>query len=254
MQFCKKCNSIKEESEFYTLNTCKDCRNLQKKMYKQANILKEIERNVSWYKRNSHILKDKYIQNKDIIKNKNKKYYQGHKEEYRIKNTKQYLKSKQKREQDPILKEKYKLKKIYEYVKKTNSLSCEERTRLNLIHNRVELYRHHRMYYTDIKFRLKKQLRSRLGAAIKNNQKTGSAIKDLGCSIEELKLYLESKFLPGMAWYNWSRIGWHIDHIRPLNSFDLTDPEQFKVACHYTNLQPLWAKDNLRKGSKYDKE
>jgi hypothetical protein len=107
-------------------------------------------------------------------------------------------------------------------------------------------------YNNDILFKLRSILRARLNNALKANQKTGSAVKDLGCSTAELKIYLESKFLPGMTWDNWSRDGWHIDHIKPLSSFDLTDPEQLKIACHYTNLQPLWAKDNLSKGDKSD--
>jgi hypothetical protein len=69
----------------------------------------------------------------------------------------------------------------------------------------------------------------------------------LGCSIPDFRKYLESRFQPGMDWSNWDRKGWHIDHVRPLASFDLTDPEQLKKACHFTNLQPLWAVDNLRK-------
>ena len=80
----------------------------------------------------------------------------------------------------------------------------------------------------------------------------GSAVRDLGCTIEELKLYLAAKFQPGMSWENWSFAGWHIDHIRPLASFDLTDSAQFKLAVHYTNLQPLWAKDNFSKGDSYE--
>lgn len=99
-------------------------------------------------------------------------------------------------------------------------------------------------------YRLRETLRSRLNQAIIKETKSGSAVLDLGCTIHELKQYLESKFQPGMTWDNWSKTGWHIDHIRPLASFDLTDPEQFKQACHYTNLQPLWAKDNLSKGDK----
>ncbi|MEM4726181.1 MAG: hypothetical protein QXG63_04505 [Nitrososphaerales archaeon] len=63
-------------------------------------------------------------------------------------------------------------------------------------------------------------------------------------------MYLESKFLPGMTWDNHGRNGWHIDHVRPLSSFDLTDPEQLKQACHYTNLCPMWANDNIRKSNK----
>jgi len=104
----------------------------------------------------------------------------------------------------------------------------------------------------DILFKLKRRLRHRLYSAVKNNQKTGSAIKDLGCSIEELRNYLESKWQEGMTWENYGRDGWHIDHKIPLASFDLSDSEQFAKACHYTNLQPLWAKDNLTKGDKYE--
>lgn len=103
---------------------------------------------------------------------------------------------------------------------------------------------------TDIQYKLSIILRCRLNKALKRNKKTGSAVKDLGCTIDELKTHLESKFQSGMTWDNWSREGWHIDHIKPLASFDLTDKEQLLIACHYTNLQPLWAKDNIAKGNK----
>jgi len=100
-------------------------------------------------------------------------------------------------------------------------------------------------YQNDVNFRLKVILRSRLLQSINTNAKSGSAVTDLGCSIDELKKYLESKFQPGMTWEN---IGeWHIDHVKPLSQFDLTIREQFLEACHYTNLQPLWAADNLKK-------
>ncbi len=102
---------------------------------------------------------------------------------------------------------------------------------------------------TDPGFRICKNLRSRVGDAIRNGQKAGSAVRDLGCTVEELKKHLESRFRPGMTWENWSPTGWHIDHIKPLASFDLTDRAQFLQACCYTNLQPLWAEDNLKKGA-----
>jgi hypothetical protein len=97
-----------------------------------------------------------------------------------------------------------------------------------------------------MEYRLGMRLRNRLRSALKTGQKVGSAVRDLGCSTPELKLYLESKFQPGMTWDNYGQ--WHIDHIKPLAKFDLTDRKQLLQACHYTNLQPLWAGDNLRKG------
>jgi hypothetical protein len=90
--------------------------------------------------------------------------------------------------------------------------------------------------------------------SIRNNQKVGSAVRDLGCSIEELKFYLETQFQEGMSWDNYSLNGWHIDHIVPLTYFDLTDRDQLLKACHYTNLQPLWAEDNHRKYNHFKKK
>lgn len=103
---------------------------------------------------------------------------------------------------------------------------------------------------SDPVYRLAVNLRKRLGVAIRDGQKAGSAVRDLGCSIPELKSYLESLFQAGMTWDNWSLTGWHIDHVRPLSKFDLADPEQFLQAVHYTNLQPLWAEKNLKKGNR----
>jgi hypothetical protein len=100
----------------------------------------------------------------------------------------------------------------------------------------------------DLNFRLAGALRSRLWSAIRNNSRKGSAVRDLGCSIPELRVYLESKFTAGMTWENYGE--WHIDHIKPLISFNLIDYAQLAEACHYTNLQPLWAKDNMAKGCK----
>lgn len=99
----------------------------------------------------------------------------------------------------------------------------------------------------NLQARIANNLRVRLRRAIKNNQKVGSAVRDLGCTIPELKTYLESMFQPGMNWDNYG--DWHIDHIQPLSSFDLTDRKQLRIACNFRNLQPLWCVDNLSKGS-----
>ncbi len=100
---------------------------------------------------------------------------------------------------------------------------------------------------SDVQHKLRTSLRSRLNIALRGNQKSGSSVGDLGCSILELKNYLESKFTKGMSWDNHGTSGWHIDHILPLSSFDLENREQLLKACHYTNLQPLWWYENLRK-------
>lgn len=93
----------------------------------------------------------------------------------------------------------------------------------------------------------------RFAKAVKFRYKKGLAIENLGCSMDFFAQYFESLFKIDMTWHNFGQHGWHIDHIRPLASFDLTDPAQVKQACHYTNLQPLWARDNLSKGAKYVK-
>ena len=106
----------------------------------------------------------------------------------------------------------------------------------------------------DPSFRIRINLRSRVHGAIHRDFRKVSAIRDLGCSIDEFKSYIEAHWSPGMTWENWGNGNgcWSLDHIRPLASFDLTDREQFLAACHYTNYQPLWATDNIRKGAKWD--
>lgn len=79
-------------------------------------------------------------------------------------------------------------------------------------------------------------------------------VKYLGCSFVEAKNHIESLFQPGMSWANWGLRGWHIDHKRPISSFDYTDPNWVFKASHYTNLQPLWALENLTKSAKWDGE
>lgn len=105
-------------------------------------------------------------------------------------------------------------------------------------------------YRTNIECRLRSILRSRVYGILSGSRMGGSAVADLGCTIEELKVHLESLFLKDMNWGNWSKTGWHIDHVKPLAAFNLTNREEFLKACHYTNLQPLWAFDNLSKGAR----
>ena len=105
---------------------------------------------------------------------------------------------------------------------------------------------------TDIQFRITKMLRERLNKALRRNYKTGSSIKDLGCSIESFKKYIESLWTDGMNWDNYGKKSgqWSIDHKLPLSRVDLTDRKQFLKVCHYTNLQPMWHIRNMEKGNK----
>jgi Uri superfamily endonuclease len=105
-----------------------------------------------------------------------------------------------------------------------------------------------KLYLSNINNRIAHSIRTRLSKAVKGNL---SAIDNLGCSISELKTYLETKFQPGMNWNNYGE--WHIDHIKPLSKFDLTNDIEFKLACCFNNLQPLWAKDNLVKYNNMEK-
>ena len=105
-------------------------------------------------------------------------------------------------------------------------------------------------YHSDSDYRRRRLLRGRLNRILKGRAKGGSAVKDLGCSVEHFKLYIESLFKKDMTWSNHSFEGWHLDHIIPLVSFDLTSREELLKACHCTNLQPLWKSEHLMKTKK----
>ena len=72
----------------------------------------------------------------------------------------------------------------------------------------------------------------------------------IGCSIEFLIKHLSIQFTQGMSWANYGKYGWEVDHITPLSHFDLTDPVQLEKAAHFSNLQPLWQKENCSKGNR----
>lgn len=102
----------------------------------------------------------------------------------------------------------------------------------------------------DPEFKLLQNLRRRTNFKLRNC-KSASTQTLLGCSIPELKEHLESNFTKGMEWANYGTL-WHIDHIKPCAAFDLLKEEEQLKCFHYTNLQPLLASENLKKGSKYD--
>lgn len=100
----------------------------------------------------------------------------------------------------------------------------------------------------------KRKFRSTIRMAIKRQSKHHKKLQItailLGCTFDELKSHLQSKFKDGMTWENYGYYGWHIDHIRPCASFDLANPEHQKQCFHYTNLQPLWWHENIAKSDK----
>lgn len=118
--------------------------------------------------------------------------------------------------------------------------------------NRQNVYiKRKALYRSDIKYKLTCNLRSRLHTALKRNKKTKHTLELLGCSIDHLKKYLQDKFTTGMTWKKVMSGKIHIDHIKPCCLFDLNNASHQKKCFHYTNLQPLWAKDNRKKYKSY---
>lgn len=155
-------------------------------------------------------------------------------------NPSKYINAQKTRMENPSRKASYK-----EWKDEYNKLYNKEWKSKN--RERIRLYEREQRKH-NINYKLAQNLRTRIRTAVRRNQKAGSAIEALGCSIEDFKKYLETLFSEDMSWSNYGK--WHIDHITPLSSFDLTNPEEFRKACHFSNLQPLWAKDNLSKSDK----
>jgi hypothetical protein len=193
-------------------------------MYNHKEYQKEYQK--KWYKKNkekrSKQIKEYYLKNKERLLKINK--------ENRKKNDYDrlyYLKNKEKKQK---YKKEYYLKNKKYIIKKVSSYILNKRK-------------------NNINYNLLCSLRTRLNHALKGNSKSKKTLELLGVkNIEFLKKYLENKFKPGMNWKKRHLI--HIDHIIPCSSFDLTNPKQQAKCFHYTNLQPLWAKENLIKSNK----
>lgn len=114
-----------------------------------------------------------------------------------------------------------------------------------------ELSRRAREKFSEIDL-LKVRLRARVYQAVKKARttKSGKTFDLIGCTAEFARGYIEAQFKPGMTWANHGMHGWHIDHKIPCAHFDLTDPTQQRACFHFSNLQPLWALDNLLKSDK----
>lgn len=118
------------------------------------------------------------------------------------------------------------------------SKNQEHHRQVSRAHDRLQMA-------TNPQRRIAKNLRHRLRKAMLGETRGISAVRDLGMSIDDFRAYIAAKFTDGMSWGNYGE--WHLDHINPLASFDLTDEAQARAAFHYSNYQPLWARDNQRK-------
>ena len=139
---------------------------------------------------------------------------------------------------------------IYNQIEKPKWLELIQKSKGNKREYRKHYERERRKH--DPEYKLKYVLNRRLYKILKNKniKRDKRSMELLGCTSEELKNHLESQFKKGMSWRNYGKFGWHIDHIIPCASFDLSDSEQQKICFHYTNLQPLWAIENIKKGKR----
>lgn len=258
---CSKCKLDKpfsqygknKSSKYGITSSCKECEN----EYKRNNIEKirlrdklryykniEKRKSLAAIKRDKErsnpdkvlqvrkYLKNYYQDNKEAVQKQGKQYRVLHAEKRRMYAAEYYKNNKQE-----ILEK----QRVYSSARKAinvkNSYTWRENNRERYVLGRRK--RAKERYFTDICYRLKSNIVSRMNLALSKRTKSGRTEELLGCSIEQFRIYLESKFANGMNWEN--RFEWHIDHIKPCCSFDLSDPEQQKQCFHYTNLQPLWA-------------
>ena len=153
----------------------------------------------------------------------------------------------QKLKNDPV---KYaeKLRKHYIYVNKPERKEIEKKHKLASVRKWMK-----KQWRTNTEFRIKNTCRSRIRQAVIKGFKSGRTLDLLGVKDMQIVIqHLQKQFKERMSWDNYGE--WHIDHIIPCASFDLTKESEQKKCFHYTNLQPLWAKDNILKGCKLDWE
>ena len=191
-----------------------------KKKYDKKYYIKNKERILLRCKKN-------YIKNKERILKKGREYYQKNKK----------IINKRKRNYQKLYCSRNK-EKILKWAKKAR---MKRRDKFNkYIRDRLK---------KDINFKLRKTIRARIRLALKNDKKRSKTLKLLGVNnIITAKKHLEKLFKPRMTWKNHGK--WHIDHIIPCSSFDLTKASEQRECFHYTNLQPLWASENLSKGNR----
>lgn len=212
MKKCRKCCLEKDEHEFHSIKNKKNITVLAATCKKCKNFY----------------LREKYKEQKKYHIERNKKWADLNPEKVAASKNKYYLKNKKKFRESS---EKWRKNNKEKHVK--NVMACNKQKNI-----------------TDPIFKLSRCIRRnvyRIIYAIKKN-KQYSSLTYLGCSLEEFKIHIESQWKDGMSWDNYSINGWHIDHIIPLSYFIKNTDDPWK-ANHYTNLQPLWSHENLKKSS-----
>ena len=231
-----------------------------KKAYMKEHYLKNKEKKLEYQNEYN-------LNNKERIKERRKEYELKHKEKRRESNKKYHLKNREKRRKyhkEYNLKNKeYKKEYNKEYHreyrlkikehKKEYYLKNKEQIKEYSLNNRERFSEWRRSYArkrykTDLNYKLRMLCSNRVLVALKGKIKSARTMELIGCTADELRRHLESKFTDGMTRENHGT--WHVDHIKPCFKFDLTIPAQQRECFHYTNLQPLWAFDNLQKGNR----
>ena len=187
---------------------------------------------------NSEYYKEYYKKNREKLIAKTRRYVENNSEHYKEYRKKRYADGKdtynQEYHREYYQKNKEKKLKYRKEYYENNKDKCLENS-----HNwKIKKLK------TDPVFKLIENQRNRIGRLLKNC-KSDKTLKLIGCTIDELKNWLESQFTEGMSWDNYGE--WHVDHIYPVSGFNLEQPYEQKIAFNWFNLQPLWAKDNLIK-------
>ena len=186
--------------------------------------------------------KEYLLKNKEKIAIQKKEWKKRNEEKVKLSEKKYYLKNREKR-----IKYQREYRSIHQREQREFSRKYYFKNKERLSKNNTRNARERRK--TNPSFKILESLRRRMLHALKGKNKSASTMDLLGVkNIEIVWQRLESLFQDGMTRENHGI--WHIDHITPCTAFDLTDPEQQKKCFHYTNLQPLWASDNIRKGNK----
>ena len=257
----KKCGKCKEEKPLIDFHKkkggkygvegrCKKC----KKQYRQDNKERIKEYRKQYYQENKErrkqYRKQHYQENKERIKQYHKQYQQKNKErikQYRQDNKERIKDYNKQRYQDNKERIKQYHKQYYQENKeRKKQYRQDNKERLAKCRNERRKQRRQ----SDPMFKLKGNLRRRTNQAFRSKgySKKSKTKEMLGVEWEILKKHIERQFTKGMSWDNYGK--WHVDHIVPLASAK-TEEEVIKL-CHYSNLQPLWAKDNLSKNDKIE--